>query len=192
MIGKLIDDEEQKQPENGERSAPVTSESKAPPGVLDLPEADTRDDVLQLPSSGLFSAAPQPPAPPEFKPSAPEIKPSAPDSKPPAPPALFSDMQNSYRPDSTAEVIRQSGLAWSAAIVLFGSVVFLMIIGWIFDLIFGSAPWGVVGGIVIGGAIGFVQFFRITSQIFRPPAGQSTSLLGNEPPKDNKNTTFNP
>ena len=68
---------------------------------------------------------------------------------------------------STAETIRQSGLAYSAAIVLFGSVVFMMILGWFADLLLGSSPWGVAGGIVLGGIIGFIQFFRITSQIFK-------------------------
>ena len=68
---------------------------------------------------------------------------------------------------STAETIRQSGLAYSAAIVLFGSVVFTMILGWFADLLLGSSPWGIVGGIVLGGIIGFIQFFRITSQIFK-------------------------
>ena len=68
---------------------------------------------------------------------------------------------------SMGETIRQSGLAYSAAIVLVGSVVFTMILGWFADLLLGSSPWGIVGGIVIGGIIGFIQFFRITSQIFR-------------------------
>jgi F0F1-type ATP synthase assembly protein I len=75
--------------------------------------------------------------------------------------------QSEVKPQSTAETIRQSGLAYSAAIVLFGSVVFMMIFGWFADLLLGSAPWGVVGGIILGGIIGFIQFFRITSQIFK-------------------------
>ena len=68
---------------------------------------------------------------------------------------------------SMAETIRGSGLAYSAAIVLFGSVVFTMILGWFADLLLGSSPWGIVGGIILGGIIGFIQFFRITSQIFK-------------------------
>lgn len=70
-------------------------------------------------------------------------------------------------PQSVAETVRTSGLAWSAGIVLFASVVFMMIIGWGADLLFGSSPWGIVGGIVLGAVIGFVQFFRLTSQIFK-------------------------
>ncbi|HEY8563678.1 MAG TPA: hypothetical protein VIL74_25085 [Pyrinomonadaceae bacterium] len=75
--------------------------------------------------------------------------------------------QNAETPPSTAESIRQSGLAYSAAIVLFGSVVFTMILGWFADLLLGSSPWGIAGGIILGGIIGFIQFFRITSQIFK-------------------------
>jgi F0F1-type ATP synthase assembly protein I len=70
-------------------------------------------------------------------------------------------------PQSMEETVRTSGLAWSAGIVLFASVVFMMIIGWGADLLFGSTPWGIVGGIVLGAVIGFVQFFRLTSQIFK-------------------------
>jgi len=70
-------------------------------------------------------------------------------------------------PDSIAQTARQSGLAYGAAITLFGSVVGLLIIGWIADWLLGTSPWGIVLGIVIGSAIGFFQFFRITSQIFK-------------------------
>jgi F0F1-type ATP synthase assembly protein I len=68
---------------------------------------------------------------------------------------------------STLETIRQSGLAYSAAIALAASVVFMLIIGWGADLLFDSSPWGIVTGIVIGAIIGFIQFFRINAQIFR-------------------------
>jgi hypothetical protein len=67
---------------------------------------------------------------------------------------------------SDEETFRRSGLAWSAGIVLFGSVAFMLGLGWIADLILGSSPWGLVGGILLGSLIGFIQFFRISSQIF--------------------------
>jgi F0F1-type ATP synthase assembly protein I len=70
-------------------------------------------------------------------------------------------------PEPYSETARKSGLAWSAGIAFFGAVVFLMILGWGFDLLFGSSPWGLVAGIVLGSIIGFVQFFRISSQIFK-------------------------
>lgn len=70
-------------------------------------------------------------------------------------------------PESIAETARKSGLAWSAGIVMFGSIAFMMVIGWGADLLFGSSPWGIVVGIVLGAVIGFFQLFRLTSQIFR-------------------------
>lgn len=71
------------------------------------------------------------------------------------------------QPESTAETVRRTGLAWSAGVAFFGAVVFMLIIGWGADLLLGTSPWGIVGGIVLGSIIGFVQFFRISSQIFK-------------------------
>lgn len=71
-----------------------------------------------------------------------------------------------YQPESSDETARQGGLAMSAGIVFFSSVAFTLFLGWIADLLLGSSPWGLVGGIVLGSIIGFLQFFRITSQIF--------------------------
>jgi len=70
-------------------------------------------------------------------------------------------------PQSMAETVRQSGLAWSAGIAFFAAVVFMLVIGWGADLLLGTSPWGMVGGIVLGSIIGFIQFFRLTSQIFK-------------------------
>lgn len=75
--------------------------------------------------------------------------------------------QSSVPPESFAETARKSGLAYAAAITLFGAVVFMLIIGWFADLLLGSSPWGIVGGIIVGAAIGFFQFFRLTAQIFK-------------------------
>ena len=78
---------------------------------------------------------------------------------------IFS--QSAYQTESSDETIRKSGLAYSAAVILFGSIVFTLILGWFADLLFGTAPWGKVGGIVLGAIIGFIQFFRTTSQILK-------------------------
>lgn len=73
-----------------------------------------------------------------------------------------------YIPESTDETVRRSGLAYSAGIVFFVSVAFLMLLGWFADLLLGSSPFGLVVGIVIGSMIGFIQFFRISKQIYEP------------------------
>ena len=70
-------------------------------------------------------------------------------------------------PESMAETVRRSGLAYSAGIAFFAAVVFMLILGWGADVLLGTSPWGIVGGIILGSIIGFVQFFRITSQIFK-------------------------
>ena len=70
-------------------------------------------------------------------------------------------------PDSIAETARKSGLAWSMGVVFFSSVAFMLVLGWGADLLFGSSPWGVVVGVVLGALIGFVQLFRLSSQIFK-------------------------
>ncbi len=75
--------------------------------------------------------------------------------------------QTDFKPESLAETARKSGLAYAAGITLFGSIVFLMALGWFVDLLLGTSPWGIVGGIVLGSIIGFIQFFRITSQILK-------------------------
>ena len=67
--------------------------------------------------------------------------------------------------ETSAETARKSGLALSAGITLFGAVVFMMIVGYLVDRFFNSTPWGLLGGIVFGSIIGFIQFFRLTSQI---------------------------
>ena len=71
-----------------------------------------------------------------------------------------------YEPESTAETVRRSGLAYSIGIVFVVSVAFMLLLGWIADWMFGTKPWGLVGGIVFGSIIGFVQVIRISSRIF--------------------------
>ncbi len=66
---------------------------------------------------------------------------------------------------SSVDSIRNASLAWSAAIGLLGSVVFMMAIGWLMDTLLGSEPAGIVIGIILGAVIGFYQLFRIMSKI---------------------------
>ncbi len=82
-----------------------------------------------------------------------------------------------YGHESADETARRGGLAWSAGIVFFSSIVFMLFIGWGADLIFQSKPWGIVAGIVLGSILGFIQFFRISSQIINPKNKQTIQPL---------------
>src|SRR6476659_619243 len=68
------------------------------------------------------------------------------------------------QPQSTEETIRQTGLAWTIGIAFVVSIAFMLFLGWLADVLLGSSPWGIVGGIVLGSIIGFIQLFRISSQ----------------------------
>jgi F0F1-type ATP synthase assembly protein I len=65
----------------------------------------------------------------------------------------------------------------------------MLFLGWIADVLLGSSPWGIVGGIVLGSIIGFLQFFRITSRIFQSaaalPAEHPLMSPADESPKPN-------
>ena len=63
------------------------------------------------------------------------------------------------------ETNRKSGLAYAAAFTLFACVASLTVIGWLADRWFGTKPWLLVGGIVLGAIAGFYQFVRLTSQL---------------------------
>ena len=79
----------------------------------------------------------------------------------------YKPFESPAEPESMGETMRQHGLAWSAGVAFFGAVLFMMILGWGADVLLGTSPWGIVGGIIVGSLIGFVQFFRLTSQIFK-------------------------
>jgi F0F1-type ATP synthase assembly protein I len=70
-------------------------------------------------------------------------------------------------PETSAENARKTGLALSAGITLFGSVVVLMTLGYLADRYFNSSPTGLIIGIILGAILGFYQFFRLTSQILK-------------------------
>ena len=63
------------------------------------------------------------------------------------------------------ETNRKSGLAYGAALVLFSSVVSFGAVGWLLDRWFGTKPWLLVTGLVLGAIAGFYQFIRLTSRL---------------------------
>lgn len=67
-------------------------------------------------------------------------------------------------PESEAESIRKSSLAYGAVTALVGAILIFMGIGWAVDKYLQISPWGIVLGIILGAIIGFYQFIRMTSQ----------------------------
>jgi ATP synthase protein I len=63
------------------------------------------------------------------------------------------------------EINRKSGLAYAAAFSLFTAVVAGLVAGWLADRWFGTSPWLLVGGIVLGAIAGFYQFIRISAKL---------------------------
>lgn len=63
------------------------------------------------------------------------------------------------------EVTRKTGLVYAAAFAIVGAVVVCLFIGWVLDRWFGTSPWFVVGGIVLGAVVGFYEFIRVISKI---------------------------
>lgn len=88
-------------------------------------------------------------------------------------PVEFPFVPVMYIPETEEQKVRQTGLAGTVGIVFFCCVFFMLFLGWIADQLLGSSPWGLVGGIVLGSVIGFIQVFRITSQIFNSKKAES-------------------
>lgn len=63
------------------------------------------------------------------------------------------------------ETNRKSGIAYAAAFTLFASVAGLCGLGWALDRWLDTAPWLMAGGLVLGAAVGFYQFIRLTSKL---------------------------
>jgi ATP synthase protein I len=77
------------------------------------------------------------------------------------------EQNQNFKPESEGETTRKSGLAYAAAFTLFSTVAVLLGAGYLLDRWLGSSPWGIIGGIVLGSIVGFYQFVRITSKIYK-------------------------
>lgn len=178
MIGKFL--QEENDAEKNFETDNFQTEEKPPADVLALPESqpqvfetpETPDEPAEeitvfRESEEIIEPVPLPENQETYT-----VAPPDPLLPPDAPVKIKAETYE----ETTAENMRRTGLAWSAATVLVGSVIFMMILGWFFDLVFGSSPWGIVGGMVLGALIGFIQFFRITSQIFKKDDDNSLGI----------------
>ena len=77
------------------------------------------------------------------------------------------EQNQKFEPEAEGETVRKSGLAYAAAFTLFSTVAVLLGAGYLLDGWLDSSPWGIVGGIVLGSVVGFYQFVRITSRIYK-------------------------
>ncbi len=67
--------------------------------------------------------------------------------------------------DEEKGVSRKSGLMYAAALAIFFSVAVFFGVGWFLDKWLGTSPWLVVAGIVLGSALGFYEFVRLTNKL---------------------------
>lgn len=67
--------------------------------------------------------------------------------------------------ESQAETTRKGGMAYAAGLTIFFSVLAFLGFGYMLDRWFGTGPWLLVGGILLGSAVGFYEFVKIMSRI---------------------------
>ena len=67
--------------------------------------------------------------------------------------------------DDRQSVTRKTGLVYAAVISFFSAVLVCLLVGWAVDRWLGTGPWFVVGGIVLGAAVGFYEFIRLISKV---------------------------
>ena len=76
---------------------------------------------------------------------------------------MADDSQHEGGPDE-AGITRKSSTAYAAGLAIFFSVATFLGLGWLLDNYFGTAPWLLITGILLGSVGGFYQFIRIMSR----------------------------
>jgi ATP synthase protein I len=61
---------------------------------------------------------------------------------------------------------RKSGFAYAAALTLVAAVVAFCGLGWLLDRWFGTEPWLLIAGIVVGSAAGLYEFVRLSAKTY--------------------------
>ena len=74
------------------------------------------------------------------------------------------DSRNSSK--SNADENRKTGFAYAAGLTLFALVAAFTGLGYLLDRWFGTDPWCLIGGIVLGSAAGLFQFVRLSSKTY--------------------------
>lgn len=69
-------------------------------------------------------------------------------------------------PNTDQDENRKTGFAYAAGITLFASVAAFCGIGYLLDKWFGTEPWLLIAGIVIGSAAGLFEFVRLSSKTY--------------------------
>jgi len=74
------------------------------------------------------------------------------------------DLPNASKPN--AEENRKAGFAYAAGFTVFASVAAGAGFGYLLDRWLDTQPWCLVGGIVLGSALGLFEFVRLSSKTY--------------------------
>ena len=69
-------------------------------------------------------------------------------------------------PETDQDENRKTGFAYAAGITLFASVAAFCGVGYLLDKWFGTQPWLLIAGIVVGSAAGLFEFVRLSSKTY--------------------------